>query len=194
MLINCDPFSPLYVLGDSVQSEELARFVNNDHKDVQLIHHEAIGRLPHGAQCVIGFTNIDYRIALINNLKSVLKWPTYVHPTALVESTASIGIGCLIYPLSTVMHSATIGNFSAICTHVHISHGIKTGENVIVCPGTVIGGSTVIGDNVFIGQTSSIRDKISICSNTRFGIASVVSKNISIPGTYVGNKKANITL
>lgn len=194
MLVNCDLSKPLYVLGHSVHSEELVEFVKLEHTDVRSVHHDEINKLALGSQCLIGFANIEYRIRVINDLENTMTWPTYIHPTALVESTVTIAEGCVVYPFTTVMHKAGIGKFSAIFTHAHVSHGTIVGKNVVVCPGTIIGGSTIIGNNVFIGQASSVKDKISICSNTRFGMSSVVSKNINEPGNYLGNRKSNIVV
>jgi UDP-3-O-[3-hydroxymyristoyl] glucosamine N-acyltransferase len=141
-----------------------------------------------------GFNNIDYRIRTITQLKNTMQWPSYIHPNSIVEPTVTIGIGCIVYPMSTLLHRAAIDDFSAVCTNAHISHGTILGKNVVVCPGVIIGGSTTVGDNVFFGQKTSVRDKILICSNTRFAMSSVVTKSIGIPGVYVGNRKSNITL
>ena len=53
-----------------------------------------------------------------------------------------------------------------------------------------IGGSSSIGDNVMCGIGSIIINKINICSNVTIGAGTIVTKNISKPGTYVtvGNK------
>jgi acetyltransferase-like isoleucine patch superfamily enzyme len=46
--------------------------------------------------------------------------------------------------------------------------------------------STVIGNNVSIGSNASILP-VAICDNVVIGAGAVVTKNISIPGVYVGN-------
>ena len=45
---------------------------------------------------------------------------------------------------------------------------------------------TVIGNNVLIGSNSTILP-IQICENVIIGSGSVVTKNITKPGTYAGN-------
>jgi len=58
-----------------------------------------------------------------------------------------------------------------------------------MAPGTIIGGSSELGDNIYMGMNNSIKDKIFICDNVKFNMASRVSKNISQPGTYDGNRR-----
>ena len=48
-----------------------------------------------------------------------------------------------------------------------------------------IGGGSSIGDNVMCGIGSIIINKIKICSNVTIGAGSIITKNITKPGTYV---------
>ena len=52
-------------------------------------------------------------------------------------------------------------------------------------PKCEIGGGSSIGDNVMCGIGTIIINKINICSNVTLGAGSIVTKNISKPGTYV---------
>jgi acetyltransferase-like isoleucine patch superfamily enzyme len=46
--------------------------------------------------------------------------------------------------------------------------------------------STLIGNHVSIGSNATILP-VTICDNVVIGAGSVVTKNITLPGTYVGN-------
>jgi acetyltransferase-like isoleucine patch superfamily enzyme len=50
---------------------------------------------------------------------------------------------------------------------------------------------TVIGDNVSIGSNASILP-VAICNNVVIGTGAVVTKNITVPGTYAGNPAKKI--
>ena len=55
-----------------------------------------------------------------------------------------------------------------------------------LCPLEIDLLSTTIGDNVLIGSNATILP-VDICSNVTIGAGAVVTKDITQPGTYVGN-------
>ena len=190
---NHNPKELVYVIGHSVQADEIAHMLESCCEgNVKVIHHDDILSIPPNAQCVMGFSNIVFRKKLLaQDFVRSWAWPTFVHDDALVEKTASLGKGCLVYPKTTILHKARLGDFGLVFPHSHLSHGCQIGKNVVLCPYTIIGGNTNIGDNVFFGQASSIKDKITIVDDTNFFMNSIVTKSIVESGTYYGSKRAH---
>ena len=63
-------------------------------------------------------------------------------------------------------------------------------QNWVICiigPNCTISGNINIGSSVYVGSGTTIRDHIKICNNVLIGCGSVVTKNIDIPGVYVGS-------
>lgn len=83
--------------------------------------------------------------------------------------------------------NTVIGDYCKIDNLVHISHGVKIGENTMVVANVGIGGRTIIGKNTWIGFASTITNGISVGNNARANIGSVVSKSIPDGGSYTGN-------
>ncbi len=93
---------------------------------------------------------------------------SFIAMNAYLGPQSKIGRGTIINTGAVVEHEAKIGDFC------HIS------VNSIVC------GRVKIGNNVFVGANATVIDYIEICDDVVIGAGSVVNKNITEPGTYVG--------
>lgn len=190
MLLNYTSNEPLYIVGNSVVTQELVFFVEQEISNVQQITVEEALNLPNNSQCIIGFQNLTYRINFLQKTKNLnFRWPTFIHKSAVVVEPKNLNAGIVVHPTAFVGYNVKIGNHSILCPQVTVGHGSFIGENNVVSPGTVIGGSTITGNNVFFGQASSIKNKLSIIDNVEFYMNSTVTKNIIQSGTYYGNRK-----
>jgi sugar O-acyltransferase (sialic acid O-acetyltransferase NeuD family) len=86
----------------------------------------------------------------------------------LVEPKVKIGKGNLFNCYSGIFHDVEIGDFNEIM------------------PGAKILGGAKIGNMCRIGTNSTILPNIKICDNVIIGAGAVVTKDIDVPGTYVG--------
>lgn len=124
-----------------------------------------------------------------------------VKPVNLYE--CAIGDDCFIGPFVEIQKGAVIGNNCKIQSHSFICELVTIGNacfishgamfiNDIFSKGSPAAGDktlwkpTVIGNNVCIGTNATILP-VSICDNVVIGAGAVVTKNIGIPGFYVGN-------
>jgi UDP-3-O-[3-hydroxymyristoyl] glucosamine N-acyltransferase len=194
VLHNFDPAKPLYIIGTGMPAHELLSWIRAEHHGkISLVDRPALLDLPNDIQCIPGFANREFRLALFSD--SIIEnyhWVTYVHPSSvMLTEIENVGLGTVIQPMVTVGHSVDIGKFGWITPYCLVSHGDVLGTNVILGPRTIVGGSTQIGNNVTVGLSSTICDKISICSDCEFLMTSVVTKNIEESGRYYGNKKTS---
>ncbi len=121
---------------------------------------------------------------------------------------AEFGDNCFVGPFTEIQKNVKIGNNTKIQSHSFICELVKIGNNCFVGHGVVfindkfkdgkpaLGNkkkwlSTDIRSNVFIGSNSTILP-VKICSNVVIGAGSVVTKNISKPGKYIGNPAKKI--
>lgn len=130
----------------------------------------------------------------------------WVDPCNLYECT--LGNNCFIGPFVEIQKGVTVGNNCRIQSHSFICELVTIGENCFIGHGVMFinddfatgkpaGGNkvlwkpTFIGDNVSIGSNATILP-VSICSDVVIGAGAVVTKNITDPGTYVGNPAGKI--
>ncbi|MEO6882677.1 MAG: acetyltransferase [Bacteroidia bacterium] len=110
-----------------------------------------------------------------------------IHSSAWVDSTATINKGCVIYPRTTIdknviIHSNVIINLNCVIAHDSVVH-----SHTFLSPGVNVAGFVTIGECCNIGISTTIIDNINIVDNTQTGGGTVVIKDITNPGLYVGN-------
>ena len=77
-----------------------------------------------------------------------------IHPTALVDASASIGKGTVIGPYAIVNDQVKIGDNCEIMAHAYIDRFTELGDNVKVFPSAVLG--TVPQDLKFGGEETKL--------------------------------------
>lgn len=124
-----------------------------------------------------------------------------VQPVNIYECT--IGSDCFIGPFVEIQKGVKVGDrtrvqsHTFICELVDIDNDCFIGHGVMFINDTFSGGApaggdsskwlaTKIGKKVSIGSNATILP-VSICDGVVIGAGSVVTKDITEPGTYVGN-------
>ena len=132
----------------------------------------------------------DKRKKYFDKFKSKIKIPNLISKYSSISRYSKIGRANFLNHFCFIGPNSIIGNNNIINTKSLIEHDVKIGNHCHIGPSVKIGGASTIGDNVMCGIGSIIINKINICSNVTIGAGSVVTKNISNPGTYVtiGNK------
>lgn len=126
---------------------------------------------------------------------------TVVEPSNLYG--CSIGDNSFVGPFVEIQRTVKIGNNTRIQSHTFVCELVEIGDNCFIGHGVMFindlfenGGpargeksfwkSTSIGDNVSIGSNATILP-VTICDNVVIGAGAVVTKDINISGTYIGN-------
>lgn len=112
---------------------------------------------------------------------------TVVHPTAVINDFAHIGIGSFLSSNCVVNTLATVGRNCIINTGAIIEHECKLGDSVHVAPGAVLAGNVSVGAGSFIGANSVVKQGITIGENVIVGAGSVVIRDIEDNEKWVGN-------
>ena len=85
-----------------------------------------------------------------------------------------------------VLGSTYIGNNTKIDNLVHISHGVKIGENSLIIANSMIAGSVTIGNNTWISPSTSIINGNKIGNNSMTGMGAVVISDIKDNELHIG--------
>jgi sugar O-acyltransferase (sialic acid O-acetyltransferase NeuD family) len=112
---------------------------------------------------------------------------TYIDQTSFVSPSASVGAGCTLLPYSFIMNKACIGNYVHIHFNSTIGHDVIVGDYCSFAPQCVIGGYAKIGKNVTLGMGAKILPKIKIGDFANIGAGAVVTKDVPLGATVVGN-------
>ncbi len=110
---------------------------------------------------------------------------TFIGPFVEIQAGAVIGKNCRIQSHAFVCDLVTVGD------NCFISHGAKFINDLFSSGGPARGDRkkyrrTILGDRVSIGTNASVLPVI-ICDDVVVGAGSVVTRDITTPGTYAGN-------
>jgi acetyltransferase-like isoleucine patch superfamily enzyme len=126
---------------------------------------------------------------------------TIMNPSNLYG--CELGDNVKIGPFVEIQKDVSIGERTKIQSHSFICELVDIGKDCFVGHGVMFindafakGGpakgdkllwkQTKIGNNVSIGSNATILP-VEVCDNVVIGAASVVTKNIDVPGVYIGN-------
>ena len=137
----------------------------------------------------IGDTSSREQISIV--LGSVT-YPTIVHPSAVVGSSTTLGIGNQISQIACLTSNVLVGNFCIINVNAGAGHGSVIGNFVNLAPGAALMGNVRIGNHCSIGPGALILSGVEICDHVNILPGSVVNKSILASGTYGGSPARKI--
>ncbi len=112
----------------------------------------------------------------------------FIHDSAFIDSTASIGDGCQIWINVQVRENASIGNESKISKDCYIDSEVSIGERCKIQNSVSVYRGVTIGDDVFVGPNACFtNDLVPRAFNDSWNITKTQIKN----GASIG---ANATI
>lgn len=142
----------------------------------------------------LGYKHLRRKKEIIEMLvNSKRKLNTYVHSSAIIDSTAKINEGTVIYPNVTIDKNVCIGKGCLLNLSVTISHDSVVGDCCYLSPSVTLSGFVSVGDMVFFGTGVTVANNIKIDSSSIVGIGTVVTKNIAEGQTVIGNPQKTIS-
>lgn len=142
---------------------------------------------PDFVNVIIAMANPIAKEKIIKVLPSNTKYFTYIHPSSIIYSKNTIGVGCIVAPNVVITTDVKIGNHCLINCNTSIGHDTIIGDYCTINPGAAISGNCLIGASSFFGAGSSIRENTSVAEYTTIGMGGVVIKNIVVPSkTWIG--------
>jgi sugar O-acyltransferase (sialic acid O-acetyltransferase NeuD family) len=135
----------------------------------------------------IGYKHLNIRKEIYNKFSSVIPFGKIIHSTSWVDGTASIKDGCVIYPSCCIDANALIDSNTIVNVACTIAHDTMIGKHCFLSPRVALAGFIKIEEMCILGINATIIDNLCIMANTKIGGGTVVIKNISQSGLYVGN-------
>jgi sugar O-acyltransferase (sialic acid O-acetyltransferase NeuD family) len=112
--------------------------------------------------------------------------PTLIHPSAIIGKQVNIGSGTVVMAGVIINCCTRIGEGCIINTGSTIDHDNVIGDFTHVSPGVHMAGTVKVGLGSWIGIGSTISNNVTITNGCKIGAGSVVVKDITEPGVYIG--------
>jgi acetyltransferase EpsM len=148
------------------------------------------------AEYMFCFGNMGYKHKLVNQYRQQgAKFLTFIHPTALIAESCTIGEGVLISHNASVGPMAVIGDFNILNSRCTIGHDTMLGNYNFISPQVSLSGNTSVGSYNMFGVNSATIPGVSLGNNNTIGAGSIITKNIGdnavvvgVPGKVIKNK------
>jgi sugar O-acyltransferase (sialic acid O-acetyltransferase NeuD family) len=162
------------------------KFINKENQH-QVKALEAIDINKYKVLLCIGDSHV--RKSIVESLPSSTEYITYIdqHAKILDISSVRIGKGSIVCAGSILTTNIDLGDFSQVNLNTTVGHDVRAGSYLTTSPGVHISGETTIGKHVYLATGCVIRNKVSLTDDVTIGMNSVVNKDITLPGVYVGS-------
>lgn len=130
---------------------------------------------------------------ILKNISNIgFSFPAIISKSSIINEDVQVGMGTVIMDGVVINSGTKIGDFCIINTRSSLDHDCIIRDHTHIAPGVTLSGCVEIGNNVLIGMGSQLLQNIHICSDSIIGAGSVVTKNIEVPGVYVGTPATKI--
>ncbi|MBS6559183.1 MAG: NeuD/PglB/VioB family sugar acetyltransferase [Clostridiales bacterium] len=109
-----------------------------------------------------------------------------IDSSAIISSSARIGIGNFVGKMAVINADAEIGNNNIINTKALIEHECKVGDHNHLSTNSVINGNVIVEDSIFMGSSSVCNGQLKIGHGSVIGSGSVIIEDVPEMVTVVG--------
>ena len=171
---------------------KLCGFIDENKKG----YHMGVPILGNRIECVSEYKKYKYFVAIGDvNYRKIwfekivamgLDVINIVDKSAIISTSASIGIGNFIGKMVIINADVKIGNNNVINTKALVEHECKVGNHNHLSTNSVINGNVIVEDNVFFGSSSVCNGQLKIGHDAIIGSGSVIIEDVPSMATVVG--------
>lgn len=135
------------------------------------------------ANAVGGLSRVSDRVQVFDVLLAAgLALPPLVHPSAVVEPSATVGAGAHVLARSYVGSAVDVGFGAIVNTAAVVSHGCTLGRCANVSPGALLAGDVTVGAEALIGMGVTVNLGVTVGEGARVGNGAVVKSDVPAGG------------
>lgn len=137
---------------------------------------------------VIAIGNNKIRNEIFDKINiPIEKFPTLIHPRAIISKLAEIGNGTVVMPGAIVNAEAVIGQHVIINSGSVVEHDCVIKDYSHISPGGILTGNVSVGERTQIGANATVIPNLNIGAHVMVGAGSTVISNVKDNVTVVGS-------
>ena len=129
-------------------------------------------------KCLIAIGNPISRAVVFKAIFQYADFYTYIHSSAVVSSTASIGHGVIVGPHNIISAKSSLQDNVCLNVFCGVGHGTQILESSVLGPYSVVNGDCSIGKASYLGTKVTIFPSTKIGNGVSVDAGSVVRNNI----------------
>jgi sugar O-acyltransferase (sialic acid O-acetyltransferase NeuD family) len=136
------------------------------------------------AHLAIGSNHARHKLTLL--FGKLARWPTLVHPAAIIDPAAQLGEGVFVGARAVVQVDAKVGAHCIINTGAIVEHDCQIADYVHIAPSSTLTGTVRVGSQSMIGAGAVIIPGLSVGSGTTIGAGAVLTRSCGDDLVMVG--------
>jgi sugar O-acyltransferase (sialic acid O-acetyltransferase NeuD family) len=130
-----------------------------------------------------GIGNLTPRLKVFERLAQVgFGFPTLIHPSAIVEASASLDAGVQVFAHAYIGSAVRVGFGCIVNTGAIVSHDCVLADMVNISPGGILAGSVHVGERTLIGMGVTVNLDVEIGAGARIGNGATVKSMVPAGG------------
>lgn len=113
-------------------------------------------------------------------------WETVISVHAMLEPSAQVGDGVIVYPGAVIGTNVSVGNHCIVDKGATLSHDVCLDGFCTVCPGAHLAGRVTCGAGTLIGMGACVLPGVTVGQHAIVGAGAVVLEDVPPGATVVG--------
>src|SRR5262249_53833371 len=130
-------------------------------------------------EMIVAINHPSRRLNVVERLRAQgVRFLNAIHPTAILASSASIGVGNTLSAGTIVNTDARLGDHILINTGAIVEHDCVVADGASLSPGVILGGRVAIERRAFLSLRALVQPKLGIGKDAVVAAGSVVTMDV----------------